>query len=98
MGTVHRVRVNVISSRGRPDILLIFRLGLAAYIYSLDSQTTYAYLTFAASDLNDHSLISSIQTAQSIISELHFSPLHRTSFMCVRYTSCRGQACYRESL
>lgn len=47
---------------------LFIGLGLAAYIYSLDGQTTYSYLAFAASDLEDHSLISSIQTAQSIIS------------------------------
>ncbi|KAK0471517.1 drug:h+ antiporter [Armillaria novae-zelandiae] len=42
-------------------------LGLSAYIYSLDGQTTWAYLAFAASSLNDHSLISTIQVAQSII-------------------------------
>ncbi|KAK7447416.1 hypothetical protein VKT23_014125 [Stygiomarasmius scandens] len=46
---------------------LFVGLGLAAYVYSLDGQTTYYYLTWAASDFNDHSLISTIQTAQSII-------------------------------
>ncbi|KAJ7599324.1 drug:h+ antiporter [Mycena floridula] len=46
---------------------LFLGLGLSSYIYSLDSQTTWAYLAFAASDLGHHSLISSIQTAQSII-------------------------------
>ncbi|KAJ3980144.1 drug:h+ antiporter [Lentinula detonsa] len=48
-------------------VALFVGLGLAAYIYSLDNQTTSAYLAFAASDFGDHSLISSIQTAQSII-------------------------------
>ncbi|KAJ3991686.1 drug:h+ antiporter [Lentinula boryana] len=48
-------------------LALFVGLSLAAYIYSLDNQTTSAYLAFAASDLGDHSLISSIQTAQSII-------------------------------
>ncbi|KAJ4471460.1 drug:h+ antiporter, partial [Lentinula aciculospora] len=53
---------------GRYSRLVLFTgLGLAAYIYSLDNQTTSSYLPFAASDLGDHSLISSIQTAQSII-------------------------------
>ncbi|KAF9046927.1 drug:h+ antiporter [Hymenopellis radicata] len=47
---------------------LFLGLGLAAYIYSLDSQTTWAYLAWAASELQDHSLISTIQVAQSIIS------------------------------
>ncbi|KAK0190827.1 drug:h+ antiporter [Armillaria mellea] len=46
---------------------LFIGIGLASYIYSLDGQTTYSYLTFAASALKDHSLISTIQTAQSII-------------------------------
>ena len=45
------------------------RLGLASYIYSLDSSTTYAYLAFAASAFGKHSLIASIQVAQSIIRE-----------------------------
>ncbi|KAI3606432.1 h+ antiporter [Moniliophthora roreri] len=46
---------------------LFIGLGLAAYIYSLDGQTTYSYLIFAASDLKDHSLIATIQVVQSII-------------------------------
>ncbi|KAJ3858900.1 drug:h+ antiporter [Lentinula novae-zelandiae] len=48
-------------------IALFTGLGFAAYIYSLDNQTTSSYIAFAASDLGGHSLISSIQTAQSII-------------------------------
>jgi hypothetical protein len=39
-------------------------------MYSLDGSTTSFYLTFAASSLEDHSLISSVQVAQSIIREL----------------------------
>lgn len=46
---------------------LFIGLGLAAYIYSLDGQTTYTYLIFAASSLGDHSLISSVQVAQAVI-------------------------------
>ncbi|KXN85124.1 Siderophore iron transporter 3 [Leucoagaricus sp. SymC.cos] len=42
-------------------------LGLAAYIYSLDGTTTYTYLAFATSSFGHHSLISTIQVAQSII-------------------------------
>lgn len=44
-------------------------IGLASYIYSLDGQTTYSYLAFATSSFDKHSLISTIQVAQSIISE-----------------------------
>ncbi|PAV16768.1 MFS polyamine transporter [Pyrrhoderma noxium] len=47
--------------------VLFSSLALACYIYSLDGCTTSSYLTFAASALNDHSLISSVQVAQSII-------------------------------
>lgn len=46
---------------------LFIGLGLAAYIYSLDGTTTYVYLSYAASSFSDHSLISPIQVAQSII-------------------------------
>lgn len=44
-------------------------LGLASYMYSLDSSTTPMYLSFVASSFEEHSLISSIQIAQSVISE-----------------------------
>lgn len=47
--------------------VLFVSLGLASYIYSLDSSTTSNYLTFAASSFGEHSLISSVQVAQSII-------------------------------
>ncbi|RXW16248.1 hypothetical protein EST38_g9606 [Candolleomyces aberdarensis] len=46
---------------------LFISLGLAAYIYSLDGTTTYSYLSFATSSFGGHTLISTIQTAQSII-------------------------------
>ncbi|KII91403.1 hypothetical protein PLICRDRAFT_173255 [Plicaturopsis crispa FD-325 SS-3] len=46
---------------------LFISLGLASYIYSLDSSTTYNYLAFATSSFGEHSLISSIQVAQSMI-------------------------------
>lgn len=46
---------------------LFIGLGLASYIYSLDASTTYAYLTFATSTFGEHSLISSITVAQSLI-------------------------------
>ncbi|KAF9489910.1 drug:h+ antiporter [Pleurotus eryngii] len=46
---------------------LFISLGLAAYIYSLDGTTTYNYLSFATSGFGHHSLISSIQVAQSVI-------------------------------
>ena len=46
------------------------RIGLASYVYSLDNQTTSNYLAFATSYFGAHSLISSIQVAQSIIGEL----------------------------
>lgn len=49
--------------------VLFISLGLASYIYSLDSSTTLNYLTFAASSFGQHSLISSVQVAQSIIRE-----------------------------
>lgn len=43
------------------------RIGLASYIYSLDGTTTYNYLAFATSAFDKHSLISTIQVAQSVI-------------------------------
>ncbi|KAG6840370.1 hypothetical protein C0991_007145 [Blastosporella zonata] len=46
---------------------LFISLGLAAYIYSLDGSTTYTYLSYAASEFEDHTLISTIQVAQSMI-------------------------------
>ncbi|KAF9269901.1 drug:h+ antiporter [Marasmius fiardii PR-910] len=46
---------------------LFVGLGLASYIYSLESQTTYSYLAFATSAFNDHSLIATIQVAQAVI-------------------------------
>ncbi|EMD31052.1 hypothetical protein CERSUDRAFT_163556 [Gelatoporia subvermispora B] len=46
---------------------LFIGLALASYIYSLDGSTTYTYLAFATSAFGGHSLISSIQVAQSII-------------------------------
>ncbi|EIW85960.1 MFS general substrate transporter [Coniophora puteana RWD-64-598 SS2] len=46
---------------------LFIGLGLASYIYSLDSSTTQAYLTFATSALGAHSLLSSVTVAQSLI-------------------------------
>ena len=49
-------------------MLPLFRIALASYIYSLDGQTTYNYLAYAASDLDKHSLISTIQVAESTIS------------------------------
>ncbi|KAI5118116.1 hypothetical protein M0805_003470 [Coniferiporia weirii] len=47
--------------------ILFGSLGLASYIYSLDSSTTSNYLSFAASAFGEHSLISSVQVAQSVI-------------------------------
>ncbi|KAF8754611.1 Major Facilitator Superfamily [Rhizoctonia solani] len=42
-------------------------IGLAAYTYSLDGSTTWTYLAFAGSALNNHSLIATVQVVQSII-------------------------------
>lgn len=44
-------------------------LALASYIYSLDGTTTYTYLAYATSAFGEHSLISSVQVAQSVISK-----------------------------
>lgn len=52
-------------------------LGLAAYIYSLDGTTTYTYLAFATSSFGHHSLISTIQVAQSIISTFEILKSHQ---------------------
>ncbi|KAI1784448.1 drug:h+ antiporter [Ganoderma leucocontextum] len=46
---------------------LFIGIGLACYIYSLDGTTTYNYLAFATSSFDKHSLISTIQVAQSVI-------------------------------
>ncbi|KAI0819605.1 drug:h+ antiporter [Trametes gibbosa] len=42
-------------------------IALASYVYSLDNQTTSNYLAFATSYFGAHSLISSLQVAQSIL-------------------------------
>ncbi|KAI0763855.1 drug:h+ antiporter [Trametes elegans] len=42
-------------------------IALASYVYSLDNQTTANYLAFATSHFGAHSLISSLQVAQSIL-------------------------------
>ena len=59
-------------------------LGLSAYIYSLDGVTTWSYLAFATSTFGNHSLIASIQTAQSIIGKsrtiLFHTPRTTTEF------------------
>ncbi|KAI0092894.1 drug:h+ antiporter [Irpex rosettiformis] len=46
---------------------LFLGLGLASYIYSLDGTTTWTYLAYATSAFGEHSLISSVQVAQSVI-------------------------------
>ncbi|KAI0759138.1 drug:h+ antiporter [Trametes elegans] len=46
---------------------LFVGIALASYIYSLDGTTTYNYLAFATSSFDKHSLISTIQVAQSMI-------------------------------
>ncbi|KAI0666920.1 drug:h+ antiporter [Trametes maxima] len=46
---------------------LFIGIALASYVYSLDNQTTSNYLAFATSYFGAHSLISSLQVAQSIL-------------------------------
>ena len=60
------------------------RIGLASYIYSLDGTTTYNYLAFATSSFDKHSLISTIQVAQSVISKpsIVSLPPHSTLTRC----------------
>ena len=84
LGPLHRVRC---LSSPRLDIqywslvlltslfIHLSSLGLASYVYSLDGSTTYTYLSFAASSFGEHSLIASIQVAQSVISESPVFPL-----------------------
>jgi MFS family permease len=47
--------------------LLFISLGLAAYVYSLDGTTTYYYLQFATSELNGHSLLTTVAVVQAMI-------------------------------
>ncbi|OSD00087.1 drug:h+ antiporter [Trametes coccinea BRFM310] len=46
---------------------LFVGIALASYVYSLDNQTTSNYLAFATSYFGAHTLISSLQVAQSIL-------------------------------
>ncbi|KAI0334669.1 MFS general substrate transporter [Cubamyces sp. BRFM 1775] len=46
---------------------LFIGIALASYVYSLDNQTTSNYLAFATSHFGAHTLISSLQVAQSIL-------------------------------
>ena len=74
MGPVHRVSIPPSDHLEHcPD--RASSLGLAAYIYSLDGQTTYTYLAYATSSLGDHGLLATVQTAQAIISMLR-QPTH----------------------
>ena len=59
------------------------RLGLAAYIYPLEGTTTYTYLSYAALSFSDHSLMSPIQVAQSIISTLFLCSLSKFTYFKV---------------
>ncbi|KAG8744344.1 hypothetical protein FRC10_010324 [Ceratobasidium sp. 414] len=52
---------------GKHKVFLVISIALAAYMYSLDGSTTWTYLAFAGSALNNHSLIATVQVAQSII-------------------------------
>ncbi|KII88069.1 hypothetical protein PLICRDRAFT_176809 [Plicaturopsis crispa FD-325 SS-3] len=65
-------------------------LGLAAYIYSLDSSTTSYYLAFATSSFGKHSLISSIQVAQSIIIAVGKPVIAKTADVSSRGTAYLG--------
>ncbi|PVF93335.1 MFS general substrate transporter [Serendipita vermifera] len=47
--------------------VLYISLTLAAYIYGLDSSTTYFYVPFATSSFSNHSLLSSIEVAAQVI-------------------------------
>ena len=65
------------------------RIGLASYSYSLDGTTTNNYLAFAASAFDKHSLISTIQVAQSVISESSiFSFLSHSSLFLFVISRC----------
>ncbi|KAL5504446.1 hypothetical protein ACEPAH_8522 [Sanghuangporus vaninii] len=46
--------------------ILFVSLGMASYVYALDSSTTSNYLSFAASAFGEHSLISTVGVAQSV--------------------------------
>ncbi|KAI9069135.1 MFS general substrate transporter, partial [Trametes sanguinea] len=46
---------------------LFIGIALASYVYSLDNQTTSNYLAFATSYFGAHTMISSLQVAQSIL-------------------------------
>ncbi|KAG9097147.1 hypothetical protein FS749_006973 [Ceratobasidium sp. UAMH 11750] len=52
---------------GKHKVFLVVSIALAAYMYSLDGSTTWTYLAFAGSALNNHSLIATVQVAQGII-------------------------------
>ncbi|KXN81441.1 Siderophore iron transporter 3 [Leucoagaricus sp. SymC.cos] len=60
----HRSRCSPLSSY---SLIPYLGLGLAAYICSLGGTTAHTYLAFAASSFGHHSLLSTVQAAQSII-------------------------------
>lgn len=102
VGLVCQVRVSVPAIRREtathpPSLHIRVRprnsLGLAAYIYSLDSSTTSYYLAFATSSFGKHSLISSIQVAQSIISAFQPSFIHTRSLVSSRTRADSSPSC-----
>ncbi|KAF7323193.1 hypothetical protein HMN09_00099800 [Mycena chlorophos] len=54
-------------TRRRTPWALVLGLALASYIYSLDSTTTFTYLSYATSEFGRHSLLGLIQVAQGIM-------------------------------
>ena len=63
------------------------RIGLASYVYSLDNQTTSNYLAFATSYFGSHSLISSMQVAQSILGASSFRLSFFSGLLTFAYVS-----------
>ena len=87
----HQVRLLIFMSVLASWVTL-YSLGLAAYIYSLDGTTTWNYLAFVTSSFGDHSLISTIQVAQSIIGK-RFPTYSRRHLTFER--SCRWKTRHR---
>ncbi|KAI5479989.1 MFS transporter, siderophore-iron transporter [Pseudohyphozyma bogoriensis] len=48
--------------------LLYISIGLISYVYSLQQNTTYAYLQFATSSFGEHSILGAISVATTVIS------------------------------
>ncbi|KAH8080721.1 drug:h+ antiporter [Cristinia sonorae] len=67
--------------------ILFGSMAVGAFVYSLERTTTYQYLAWAASDLNDHSRIATIEIARAVITSCGKPPIAKLADVSSRGTA-----------